>query len=81
LRIRTLITLTLIIAGIVLIASGVFAATYHYPRYIFDLIGSRPMAIFDGYVYPYTSVGLVLDILGLVMLTIGPLLLLIKLEK
>jgi hypothetical protein len=71
----------MIIAGIVLVASGVFAAKYHCPHYIFDLIGSRPGAIFEGYVYPCTSVGLVLDILGLVMLIVGLLLLLVKRER
>jgi len=80
----------MVIVGIVLVASGVLAAIYHYPHYgPVSLIGSwpgDPGAPIKGYIYPYTSVGLVLGILGLVMLTIGPLLLkydirIVKLEK
>jgi len=88
LRLRKLITLTMIVVGIVLIASGALAATYHYPYYFpISLIGfSGVPAKPKGYIYPYTLVGLVLGILGLVMLIIGPLLLkydirIVKLEK
>jgi hypothetical protein len=77
LKIRNLITLTMIIVGIVLVASGVFAAAYHYPIYfpinhpfLAPIVSTLPV----GYVYPYASVGLILSILGLVMVIIGPLL-------
>jgi hypothetical protein len=83
LRIRKLITLSMIIVGIVLVISGVFAATYHYKSYYdISLIGGYvPQAHFPyTYVYPYTVVGLILCTLGLVMLIIGPLLLLVKLD-
>jgi hypothetical protein len=77
----------MITAGIVLVVSGVLAATYHYKSYYgVSLSGGLLPPYVDPYisvsnVYPYTSVGLILGILGLIMLTIGPLLLLIKLEK
>jgi hypothetical protein len=62
------------IVGIVLIVSGVFAITYHYVKYEESLPPSE-------IVYPYTSMGLVLDILGVIVLIIGALLLLVKLKK
>jgi hypothetical protein len=74
----------MIVAGIVLVASGVFAAAYHYPIYfpinhpfLAPIDSTKPV----GYVYPYASVGLILSILGLIVLIVGPLLLLVKLEK
>jgi hypothetical protein len=74
----------MIIVGMVLVASGVFAAAYHYPIYfpinypfLAPIDSTKPV----GYVYPYASVGLILSILGLIMLIIGPLLLLAKLER
>lgn len=68
----------MIIAGIVLIASGILAATYHYVPLEFSSTGKPPTLT---YVYPYTSVGLILGILGLVMLIIGILLLVVKPRK
>jgi len=64
----------MIIAGVVLLASGVFATTYR-------VVHPPPIEIPSYYTYPYATVGIVLGILGLVMLIIGPLLLLVKLEK
>jgi hypothetical protein len=87
LKIRNLITLTMIIVGIVLIVLGVFAITYHHPYYVIPdapillVKGQEIKPTLAGYVYPYASVGLILGILGLVMLIIGPLLSSIKLEK
>ena len=82
-KIRNLVILTMIIAGIVLVASGVFAAIYHYPYYtpLPPFIGPSVRLSPEGYVYPYASVGLVLGMLRLVMLIIGPLFLLVKLEN
>ena len=74
----------MIIVGIALVASGVLAVTYHCKSYYdISLIGGINIHpnFPDTYVYPYTLVWLVLCILGLVMVIIGPLLLLIKLEK
>jgi hypothetical protein len=87
LKIRKLITLTMIIAGIVLVVSGVLAATYHYKSYYgVSLSGGLLPPYVHPYisvsnVYHYTSVGLVLGILGLVTLIIEPLLLLVKRER
>jgi len=77
LKIRNLITLTIDIVGIALVTSGVFAVAYHYKHYFVSL-GISPDFY---YAYPYASVGLVLCILGSVMLIIGSLLFLAKLEK
>lgn len=81
-KVRHLIVLTMFIVGIVLIVSGVFAITYHYVEYE-DRIDGMPVSlpIQVGVVYPYTSMGLVLDILGVIVLIIGALLLLTKPEK
>ena len=69
-EIRSLITLAMDIAGVVLVVSGVLAIAYHYKHYFVSL-GLGPDFY---YVYPYTLVGLVLCILGSVMLIVGSLL-------
>jgi hypothetical protein len=74
----------MIIVGIVLTASGVFAATFHYAYYFpfhHAFLAPIPSTSPLEYVIPYALVGLVFVILGSIMLIDGVLLLLINLKN